>query len=572
MGHLRANISNFYTRQSVYGNILVGFSFLALTLLTVKTLAPQIDTDATSQTASQTVGPWSLSMANDSAVTINITPTSSQAVYTATNNLSVTNSCTAGATITMTTNSTASNSLTRAAVSSDTLEKNIAATTAANSLSNNSWGYSLNSGSTYNAVPKKGTTAATIYDASAAQTTALSVPVMFGVKTDNNMPSGAYTNDVVYTMTPKAGCLTYSVTWDFDGGTAKSGATYPTSLNWGATVNLSQLTPTRNGYTFAGWTNGSSNYAGTETAANLNSANSTAVTVKALWTATPYSISYTLDGGSVSGTNPTSYTIETSTFTLINPTKSGFKFKGWTGTNGTAPQTSVSIAKGSTGNRSYTANWEEEAATMQTFSCSSLSSGGSVTLKDSRDQNSYVIKKLADGKCWMTQNLKLINKTISSSDSNLPSGSTWTVPASNVSSFTTAYNTNAAYYDSTYGGYYSFYTATAGWGTNSVTSGSSSKDICPKGWRLPTGGSSGEFQTLYNNYNSSALMQGVPGFVLSGSVYNGSVYDQGSNGCYWSSTVGNANLAYSLYLDNSNVYPANSRSKFGGFSVRCVAS
>lgn len=119
MGHLRANISNFYTRQSVYGNILVGFSFLALTLLTVKTLAPQIDTDATSQTASQTVGPWSLSMANDSAVTINITPTSSQAVYTATNNLSVTNSCTAGATITMTTNSTASNSLTRAAVSSD---------------------------------------------------------------------------------------------------------------------------------------------------------------------------------------------------------------------------------------------------------------------------------------------------------------------------------------------------------------------------------------------------------------------------------------------------------------------
>ena len=194
------------------------------------------------------------------------------------------------------------------------------------------------------------------------------------------------------------------------------------------------------------------------------------------------------------------------------------------------------------------------------------------TLTDSRDNKTYTIRKLADGNCWMTQNLKLINKTISSSDSNLPSGSTWTVPASSTSGFS-SYNTNNAYLDSTYGGYYSFYTATAGWGTDGATSGSSTKDICPKGWRLPTGGSSGEFQTLYNNYNSSALMQGVPGFVLSGRVYNGFVRLQGTAGFYWSSTVDTANSAYALYLDRSDALPVDfSDDKGRGFPVRCVAS
>ena len=282
MGQKFIKLSNFRRRQTVCGYILVGVSFLLLSLLTVKIFAPQVETDAASQTASQTVGPYSLSMANDSVATINITPTASQAVYTASNNLSVTNTCTSGATITMTVNSTTSNALTRSATNSDTLTKTIAATSGS-SLVDNSWGYSKNNGTNYYPVPLKNATPATIYDASAAQTSALSVPVLFGVKTDNNLPSGNYTNTVVYTMTPKSGCLTYSITWDMDGGTKKSGATYPTSKGWGETVNLSQLTPTKSGYTFDGWTNGSSTFTGSETAANLNSANAKTVTVKAKW-------------------------------------------------------------------------------------------------------------------------------------------------------------------------------------------------------------------------------------------------------------------------------------------------
>lgn len=69
-----------------------------------------------------------------------------------------------------------------------------------------------------------------------------------------------------------------------------------------------------------------------------------------------YTIGYTLNGGSVSG-NPTSYNVTSNAITLKNPTKTGYTFKGWTGSNGSTPQTSVSIAKGSIGNRTYTANW-----------------------------------------------------------------------------------------------------------------------------------------------------------------------------------------------------------------------
>ena len=46
-------------------------------------------------------------------------------------------------------------------------------------------------------------------------------------------------------------------------------------------------------------------------------------------------------------------------FTLRNPTKTGYTFIGWTGSNGTIPQTTVTIAQGSTGNREYTANWTQ---------------------------------------------------------------------------------------------------------------------------------------------------------------------------------------------------------------------
>lgn len=72
-----------------------------------------------------------------------------------------------------------------------------------------------------------------------------------------------------------------------------------------------------------------------------------------------YTITYNLNGGAlVAGkTNPTSYNVESQNITLNNPQKTGYTFTGWTGSNGTTPSTTVTIAKGSTGNKNYTANY-----------------------------------------------------------------------------------------------------------------------------------------------------------------------------------------------------------------------
>ncbi len=66
-------------------------------------------------------------------------------------------------------------------------------------------------------------------------------------------------------------------------------------------------------------------------------------------------------------------------------------------------------------------------------------------------------------------------------------------------------------------------------------------------------------------------MMGEPSFTFSGYVFNGSVYNQGSFGRFWSSTVFNAINAYHLFLNSSNVGPANYDDKSFGFSVRCMA-
>lgn len=86
----------------------------------------------------------------------------------------------------------------------------------------------------------------------------------------------------------------------------------------------------------------------------------------AIWTPINYTISYDLNGGAVAVSNPTGYNIETPTFTLNNPVRLGYVFVGWTGSNGTSPQKNVSIYKGSTGNRTYKANWTANTGTKYT--------------------------------------------------------------------------------------------------------------------------------------------------------------------------------------------------------------
>jgi len=126
--------------------------------------------------------------------------------------------------------------------------------------------------------------------------------------------------------------------------------------------NLTANAFTRTGYTFAGWAtapNDTVKYTDGQ-AMTATESDKGALNLYAVWTPENYTITYDLDGGSVSEANPTQYTADDA-FTLHNPTKEACEFLGWSGSNGEVPQTEITIVKGSTGNRTYTANWVSNA-------------------------------------------------------------------------------------------------------------------------------------------------------------------------------------------------------------------
>lgn len=71
-----------------------------------------------------------------------------------------------------------------------------------------------------------------------------------------------------------------------------------------------------------------------------------------------YTITYELDGGTLSNA-PTQYNKNSGTITIPRPTRAGYRFTGWTGTDLTEKTLDVVIPAGSTGDREYTANWVE---------------------------------------------------------------------------------------------------------------------------------------------------------------------------------------------------------------------
>lgn len=120
-------------------------------------------------------------------------------------------------------------------------------------------------------------------------------------------------------------------------------------------------TPTRSGYTFLGYSNSSNGNVDYSISVNdVKRIDDKEIYAK--WQVNTYTISYNLNGGTISG-NKTNYNVEES-FTLPTPTKSGSTFLGWTGSNSSSAQATVTIPKGTTGNLSYNANWSTNSYTV----------------------------------------------------------------------------------------------------------------------------------------------------------------------------------------------------------------
>ena len=208
---------------------------------------------------------------------------------------------------------------------------------------------------------------------------------------------------------------TYTVTVGNDGN--GTGTATPSTAAAGTTITLT-ATPNK-GYHFKEWQVISGGVTIKDDKFLMPNDN---VEVKAIFekdapAPTEYTITYDLAGGTAEG-NPDTYTIETRTFTLKNPTKSGYTFTGWSGTglDGENNMT-VTIPTGSTGNRIYTAHWRYNGSghsySYYTIKATagaggSISPSGNVSVREGRDQTFTI----TPDKGYAVANVKIDGKSI----------------------------------------------------------------------------------------------------------------------------------------------------------------
>lgn len=238
-------------------------------------------------------------------------------------------------------------------------------------------------------------------------------------------------------------------------------------------------------------------------------------------------------------------------------------------------------------------------STMTTYDGSNESAV--VTLNDPRGSGqTYRVAKLADGKCWMLDNLKLGSATgttaLTPADSNV--GANFTLPQ--LATTGTADADNPGAYGpvpgdtgsgaTNYGYLYNWSAATAGESRTShdETKGNAPYSICPANWRLPIGGGynsgDGEFAALDVAFGGTGLYadSGEPNIAkwqlggpfkgtFAGYWYEG--FDgQGGGGNLWSSSAypDDAGSALSAIFFAVEVYPGYFNGRDGGVGVRCL--
>ena len=300
--------------------------------------------------------------------------------------------------------------------------------------------------------------------------------------------------------------------------------------------------------------------------------------------------------GCQSATDNASVTLLASNFS-----RTGYGFAGWSdkfdyATNSEAkfygPQETITVPTGTTANGlSLYAVWVKSQGNLQdtdkvTALCGTNGTGGSLTtaptdgtanlssvtaLTDQRDNNTYAIAKLADGNCWMIENLRLESTAEHNSDGTLAQGYGISTTYGNFgglasaesANFTNSTTANSLYYSGTqegtasinigttnlpgyrmprcnnwnnqstsanrpqnptindatnstthagmysYGNYYTWHAAIADLTYNGTNNQSTTgTSLCPAGWHLPKGG---DKSNEANNELWSLVVNGING-------------------------------------------------------------
>ena len=292
------------------------------------------------------------------------------------------------------------------------------------------------------------------------------------------------------------------------------------------------------------------------------------------------------------------------TLLASNFSREGYGFAGWSktydysdGTGFFGPQEDITFTAGEyTGDNSglsLYAHWIKSAGNLQSFSCpnnTTMSIGSVTALTDQRDNETYAVAKLADGNCWMIENLRLESTNVDNSTGLLAEGYGTSSTYGNFSGLAVAESTNfsdttaanSLYYSGTqegtatinigtldgpgyrmprynntntsarttnnpttnnsamysYGNYYNWHAAIADLIYNDTLNQSTTgTSLCPNSWHLPTGGTitttvnvTGDPTTWREFYNL--------GYTIMGSVANDSVAQADA---YYDNNTTNAN-------------------------------
>ena len=239
---------------------------------------------------------------------------------------------------------------------------------------------------------------------------------------------------------------------------------------------------------------------------------------------------------------------------------------------------------------------EQTAAT-----CSDLSAYtdtfATYQMTDSRDGEVYSVRKLDDGNCWMTNNLRLKGgTTITPADSDV--SSSYTLPASYLyfgnNSTNEHYRSTLEYeYDGdpssenylNFGSYYSFNTATAGTGLSLTSEQNAPSSICPKNWKLPTrsqfvsliGGNIYDILDTPNvkenfsfidlfNFQNAGTYQDASKITNSGGTYISSTVSYGAGASIYAGLYRETDSHSTIQIGGNS----NNTLNFYGNSVRCV--
>ena len=600
---MKANTYIKHNRNINKTGLLSAFTFL---LLALTCLFPISKSEQTTEAVTETVQSSSLTLnVSNSAASVELDVNSNTGTFASSTtdnsaNFSVTTSNFSGYTLTISGNddegklydSTKQNFLT--SLANATSETDFSSTS--NTNLNGQWGYKpskFNSVVNDNYLPAPTTEASTLDKTSAANTTANDYSISLGLRADYTTTADTYSNSFIITAVPNP--IAYVIT--YDANTTDTVSNMPSAQNSttsATSITLSSTTPTRSHYSFLGWcsvvptsSNGTDACPGTTYQPNgiygIDQTTENITTLYAMWKIDTFTVTFSAGtGGSVNRTSqasiPYGTAVTTSTNTVsINGTtttataSTGYSFGSWTNNCGsTMPASNCTI----------TANWIESTPTFPNYTlaqCQADATSAAATIKDPRDGQTYRIRYI-NGICTMVDNLNF----------NMTSGMTLSPDTTNVKSTKTIATVGALSSGNTYtealiatsstsgyGTYYNYCAATAGEICVDSSTAEATEDVCPAGWRLPTGNNGGEQFILNNSYTFQSWNANYPAEFLpvaAGYYGNGSLYNSGSLGYWWSSTASGSTLRYYLLYRTSNgLYSGHHGGvREYGVSVRCV--